>query len=44
MSTDRWMDKEEVRYIHVHMQAMEYCSAVKKELNLAICHNIDRPA
>ena len=35
MFTNWWMDKEDVIYI------MEYCSAIKKEWNLAIRNDMD---
>ena len=38
MSTNRWMDKEEVGYTYVY--SVEYYSAIK---NNAICSNMDRP-
>ena len=49
MSIDRWMDKEGVVYkyiyvciyLHIYIHAMEYCSNIKKELNNAICSNMD---
>ena len=36
MSIDRWMDKEDVKYMHT----MEYYSA-RKKWNIAICNNMD---
>ena len=30
-----------MRYIYIY--ATEYCSAIKKEWNNAICNNMDRP-
>ena len=30
-------------YTHTHTHTMDYYSAQKKEYNLAICDNIDRP-
>ena len=36
---NRWMDKEDVVYIY----AMEYYSAIKNELNIATCSNMDGP-
>ena len=38
MSIDRWMDKEDVVYIH-----NEILLSHKKEWNHAICSNIDGP-
>ena len=35
VSTDWWMDKEDVIY------TVEYDSSIKKEWNLAICNNLD---
>ena len=38
MSINKWVDKEDVVYIH-----NEYYSAIKKEQNNAICSNMDGP-
>ena len=52
MSTDRWMDKEDVvhthTYTHTHTHThthtqTEYYSAIKKEWNNTICSNVDGP-
>ena len=52
VSTDRWMDKEDMRYIkkyidrythtYIHTHTMEYYSAIKK-WNNAIFSNMDGP-
>ena len=36
LSTDEWVMRCEIIYIY-----MEYYSAIKKELNFAICNNMD---
>ena len=40
MSTDRWMDKENV--VHTHTHTEEYYTAVEKKINPAIWDNIDK--
>ena len=47
-SIDQWIRKTWYTYTHTHTHThthtqMEYYSAIKKELNLAICGNMDEP-
>ena len=42
MSSNRWMDKEDVVYTHTHTHSGILLSH-KKELNNAICSNMDGP-
>ena len=37
------MGKEDVMYARAHTRRAEYCSAVKKNWNNAICSNMDGP-
>ena len=45
------MDKDNIVYVHcilhtdthTEKHTMEYCSAMKKEGNFAICNNMDEP-
>ena len=44
MSTDRWMDKEDVKYTHTHTHTHTgILLSHKKEWSNAICSNMDGP-
>ena len=44
MSTDKWIDKENMIHTHIHTHTMEYYLAIKmNEIDRALCHSMDGP-